>query len=130
MSFLQPDVQLITTDNSRHFFDVKAVSCQVYTDKDEWEVSAGEIIVQFTEISRNISVFYIGMSESFNTNLFLNFCQLYFVFSMQVKYPYMTLDSGWPNLTFQNRINVALPLSKYKYSITKEDLFSGMIFGA
>ena len=37
----QPEVQLITTKSSRHFFDVEIVDCPVYTDENEWEVSIG-----------------------------------------------------------------------------------------
>ncbi|KAL8613421.1 hypothetical protein ACOMHN_057141 [Nucella lapillus] len=33
----QPEVQLVTTKNSRHFFDTGKVNCQIYRDEDEWE---------------------------------------------------------------------------------------------
>ena len=35
----QPEVRLVTTEHSRHFFDVNDVACRVYKDEDEWEVS-------------------------------------------------------------------------------------------
>ncbi|XP_076444137.1 phosphopantothenoylcysteine decarboxylase-like [Babylonia areolata] len=33
----QPEVQLVSTKHSRHFFDAEKVNCRVYTDEDEWE---------------------------------------------------------------------------------------------
>lgn len=33
----QPEVKLVTTKYSRHFFDVGSVSCLVFTDDNEWE---------------------------------------------------------------------------------------------
>jgi len=51
----QPNIQVIATDHSTHFFDEEKIPVKVYRDRHEWEVNKGSVYKLASEKSEPLS---------------------------------------------------------------------------